>query len=113
MGIVSFLVCLFWELEMGILIGAFVQVLMVLYNTARPSIKIVSMTASGPGTEYLYVSVDRAIVFPSISFVRNVINKAGVREGQGRLPVVIDCFHIYTADFTAYKGFQAMASDFK
>lgn len=113
MGIISFLVCLFWELEMGIVVGAVVQVGIVLYNTARPSLKIVSMQASGPGTDYLYVSVDRAIVYPSINFVRNVINKAGVRQGQGSLPVVIDCFHIYTADFTAYKGFAAMASDFK
>ena len=44
---------------------------------------------------------------------RHKINKAGIREGQSKLPLVLDCSHISTADFTAAKGFKAMITDFK
>ena len=44
---------------------------------------------------------------------RHKINKAGVREGQSRLPLVLDCSHISTADFTAANGFKSMISDFR
>lgn len=39
-GLLSFFFCAFWELEMGILIGAACQIFHVLYNTARPSVVI-------------------------------------------------------------------------
>ena len=60
----------------------------------------------------MLIRLDRALVFPSVSFVRNVINKAGLREAEARIPVVIDCMHVFSADFTAAKGFKAMADDF-
>ena len=44
---------------------------------------------------------------------RHKINKAGIQEGQSKLPLVLDCSHISTADFTAAKGFKAMITDFK
>ncbi len=47
-GLISFVCCLFWALEYGILVGVGVEVLLVLYNTARPRITVqreqVSMT---------------------------------------------------------------------
>jgi len=39
-GFISFFICLFWELEYGILLGAFCQVLIVLYHTARPKVVV-------------------------------------------------------------------------
>ena len=44
---------------------------------------------------------------------RHKINKAGIREGQSKLPLVLDCSHISTADFTAANGFKAMITDFR
>ncbi len=37
---VSFMCCLFWSLEYGILVGAAVQILIILYHTARPKITV-------------------------------------------------------------------------
>ncbi len=59
------------------------------------------------------VSIDRSLVFPSVNYVRNIVNKAGLKEGGSRMPVVVDCSHIYTTDFTAATGFKAMVTDFK
>ena len=55
---------------------------------------------------------DRALVFPSISYVRSVINKAGISQGQSRWPVVLDCSHISSADFTAAKGFKVKSNTY-
>lgn len=52
---------------------------------------------------------DRCLIFPSMEFVRKVINKQGVKS---TLPVVLDCTHIYGADFTAAKVISTMVMDF-
>lgn len=64
-----------------------------------------------PESEYIWVSPDRALIFPSTNYVRNIINKAAVRRRD--IPVVLDCTHISSADFTTAKGFKGMISDFK
>ena len=51
--------------------------------------------------------------FQKNCFYRHKINKAGVREGESRLPLVLDCSHISNADFTAAEGFKAMITDFR
>jgi len=45
---------------------------------------------------------DRCLIFPSVDYVRNIIIKHSLKQN---LPVVIDCSHIYGADFTAAKVF--------
>ena len=110
----TFFCCLFWALEYGILVGVGVQIVFVLYKVARPKVKVDLKDVPGVRDgKYLFVSIDMALVFPSVSYVRNKINKAGVRDGHSRMPLVLDCSHISTADFTAAKGFKAMISDFR
>jgi len=109
----TFVCCLIWALEYGILVGVGIQVLFILYNAARPSV-VVQVESLNSGSSYLWVSPDRALTFPSINYVRNVINKAATRPPcNPSIPVVLDCSHISSADFTAAKGFKAMISDFK
>jgi hypothetical protein len=51
------------------------------------------------GTEYMMLTPDRCLIFPSVDYVRNLVTKHGTK--QGMFPVVIDCSHIYGADYTA------------
>jgi len=55
------------------------------------------------GCEYLLITPDRSLVFPSVEYVRNVVSKAGMKQGSSSVPVVIDSRHIQGADFTAAK----------
>jgi len=110
----TFLTCLFWALEYGIMVGVGIQVLLILYHAARPKVHVEHRILNGiPNSNYIYVTLDRALIFPSVSYVRNQINKAGVQDGESRLPLVLDCAHISSADFTAAEGFKAMISDFR
>ncbi len=110
---VTFVCCLFWALEWGILVGVGVHVIFVMYDTARPKLKVDREHLSGPGTTYIVVRIDRSFVFPSVGYVRNIVNKVGVRQGESTVPVVLDCSHIFTSDFTAAMGSKRMADDFR
>jgi len=107
-----FFVCILYELEFGILAGVAIQIIFIMYHTARPGIKVEVKTLPGSSQQYLYIAPDQGIVFPSVSYVRNLINKAGVKQASDCIPVIIDCSNINTTDFTAAKGFKAMLSDF-
>ena len=85
----------------------------VLYQISRPKVLVEVRETSTTNTPYLYIAPDQAVIFPSATFIRAVISKAGERAGQSKLPVVIDCLHINNTDFTAARGFKAMLADFK
>lgn len=61
------------------------------------------------GIKYLLITPDRCLIFPSVDYVRNLINKQGLKS---QVPVVIDCTHIYGADFTAAKVVETLLKDF-
>jgi solute carrier family 26 (sodium-independent sulfate anion transporter), member 11 len=61
------------------------------------------------GIKYILLTPDRCLIFPSVDYVRNLINKQGLRS---QVPVVIDCTHIYGADFTAAKVVETLLKDF-
>lgn len=112
-GVVCFLVGLFYELDKGIFAGVGVHVLIVLYGIARPKVTVEVKQFENSGQQYLYISPDQGIIFPSVSYLRTFISKAGVQQGNSQMPVIIDCCHINQTDFTAAKGFKAMLSDFQ
>lgn len=80
----------------------------ILFHAARPKISLeVLRTLSN--IEYLIITFDRCLVFPSANYVRNLITKHSM---QKQLPVVIDCTHIYGADFTAASVILSLTQDF-
>lgn len=49
------------------------------------------------------------MIFPSVDYVKKLVNKLGVKN---QVPVVIDCSHIYGADFTAATVVETLVTDF-
>ena len=83
----------------------------VLYELKIPEdiVKIWMYFQSPSGCEYLLITPDRSLVFPSVEYVRNVVSKAGMKQGSSSVPVVIDSRHIQGADFTAAKVSNTLA----
>lgn len=52
---------------------------------------------------------DRCLIFPSVDYVKNIVNKLGAKS---QVPVVIDCSHIYGADYTAALVIRTLVTDF-
>jgi sodium-independent sulfate anion transporter 11 len=107
----TFVCCLFLRLEIGIVVGVGINLIFLLYATARPSVKVEKISAH-PGCDYLLITPDRSLTFPSVEYVRTVVSKAGVKQGSSSIPVVIDARHIQGADFTAAKGIKSLIEDF-
>ncbi|PSN36843.1 Sodium-independent sulfate anion transporter [Blattella germanica] len=107
-GIGTFIACLVLPLEIGILVGIGINILFILYHAARPKIAIENQVTR-EGVEYLMLTPDRCLIFPSVDYVRNLVTKHSIRQA---IPVVIDCSHIYGADFTAAKVIECLTQDF-
>lgn len=52
---------------------------------------------------------DRCLIFPSVDYVRRLVTKHSIRQA---IPVVIDCSHIYGADYTAATVIESLTQDF-
>jgi len=109
-GLAAFFACLIFPLEIGILFGIGINVVFILYHAARPKIRIEYLATSAHATKYLMLTPDRCLIFPSVDYVRKLISKQGIKT---QVPIVIDCSHIYGADFTAAKVIEILIADFK
>lgn len=52
---------------------------------------------------------DRCLIFPSVDYVRRLVTKHSIRQS---IPVIIDCSHIYGADYTAATVIEILTKDF-
>ncbi|XP_049853769.1 sodium-independent sulfate anion transporter-like [Schistocerca gregaria] len=107
-GFATFIACLVLQLELGIVVGIGVNILFVLFNIARPKIRIETNTTL-EGVEYLEITPDRCLIFPSVDYVRNLVMKHSMRND---MPVVINCTHVFKADYTAAKVVECLTHDF-
>ncbi|XP_014241008.1 sodium-independent sulfate anion transporter [Cimex lectularius] len=107
-GLATFIACLVLRLEIGILIGIGLNLVSILYHAARPKISMEIKMSRG-GVEYLLLTPDRCLIFPSVEYVSTLVTKHSIKQG---IPVVIDCSHIYGADFTAAKVIEKLTNDF-
>lgn len=98
-AVVTFVSCLMLRLELGIVIGIGVNLVFLLYASARPSVRV-SHAVSAHGVEHVVATVDRSLAFPSAEFVRRALRKAAPSPDT---PLVVDATHVHAADFTAAK----------
>lgn len=107
-GLFTFFACLFLPLEIGVLFGIGLNLTSILYHAARPKISIREYKTRA-GFKCLMLTPDRCLVFPSADYVRNLVTKHSLKRN---MPVVIDCSHVYGADFTAAKVIEMLTKDF-
>ncbi|KAI5652189.1 sulfate permease family domain-containing protein [Phthorimaea operculella] len=108
-AVVTFAACLLTRLELGIVTGIAVNLMFLLYASARPTVRV-THAVSGDGVEHLVAVVDRSLAFPSAEYVRRALRKAAARTDH--MPLVIDATHVQAADFTAAKGIKSLIEDF-
>ncbi|XP_045771325.1 sodium-independent sulfate anion transporter-like [Maniola jurtina] len=107
-GIGTFVLCLTLPIELGILTGVVVNIVFILYHAARPKFSV-EILKTEAGVEYLMITPDRCLMFPSVDYVRRLVTKSAA---GGALPVVLECTHIYSADYTAAKSIEQLTADF-
>lgn len=90
--------CLSFSLEYGILIGVAVNIVFVLYSSARPPISIERNKL--PCGDAFIVTPSRSLQYPSAEFVREKVIKDCDRFNS---TVIIDGKHIRSVDATVAK----------
>ncbi|CAK1596276.1 unnamed protein product [Parnassius mnemosyne] len=105
----TFAVCLVVGVEIGIVAGIVLNVLLLLYPSARPQLDAEIMTAPS-GFNYLLVTVGNSLYFPSVEYIRQYVTRVAKKQGDCSMPVVIDCRYVLGADFTAAKGLCALSN---
>ncbi|KAG5310771.1 S2611 protein, partial [Acromyrmex insinuator] len=102
---ITFLACLFVGVEMGILIGTILDLAILIYLNARPTINIEHRNIST--TDYFLVRPTAGILFPAVDYLRMYLTK------NSGMNVVLDCEHIDKIDFTAAQGLNMTINDFR
>ncbi|XP_048482779.1 sodium-independent sulfate anion transporter [Plutella xylostella] len=105
----TFATCLLVGVELGILAGVAINVLLLLYPSARPQMDAEIVT-NASGLNYLLVTVGNSLYFPGVEYIRQFVERAAKKQGGCSMPVVIDCRYVLGADFTAAKGLCALSS---
>ncbi|XP_058978168.1 sodium-independent sulfate anion transporter-like [Musca domestica] len=107
-GLLAFAACLVGPLSVGVFVAITINILYILYQSARPEINV-DLVKTSSGKQFLKITPDRCLIFPSVEFVRNKIVKSGQKY---TIPVVFDCTFIYAADFTTAKAIELIIQDF-
>ncbi|KAG6445365.1 sodium-independent sulfate anion transporter [Manduca sexta] len=105
----TFALCLSVGVELGILAGVAVNLILLLYPSARPQLEVEVVT-NPSGLNYLMVTVGNSLYFPGVEYIRQYVERAAKKQGGCSMPVVIDCRYVLGADFTAAKGMCALSS---
>ncbi|KYN18806.1 Sodium-independent sulfate anion transporter [Trachymyrmex cornetzi] len=108
---VTFLFCLIIGVEYGILSGVAINLVFLLYPSARPTVHVDKYTTDC-GAEYLLVTPGNSLYFPAVDFIKKSVGNAGIKQGSSQIPVVVDCRYILGADFTAAKGMKTLINEF-
>ncbi|XP_020300520.1 sodium-independent sulfate anion transporter isoform X2 [Pseudomyrmex gracilis] len=108
---VTFLFCLVIGVEYGILLGVGINLMFLLYPSARPTVHVDRCTTDH-GAEYLLVTPGNSLYFPAVDFIKQSVGNAAIKQGSSQVPVVVDCRYILGTDFTAAKGIKTLINEF-
>ncbi|XP_014476440.1 PREDICTED: sodium-independent sulfate anion transporter-like [Dinoponera quadriceps] len=113
----TFLACLFAGVELGIVIGAMIDLAILIYLNARPAIYIEYRNTAT--ANYVLVRPSAGLLFPAVDYLRMYLTEVLLKKYQSSLKnpkpftnVVLDCEHIDKIDFTAAQGINMAMKDF-
>ena len=87
------------------MVGAGIQVSLILYQAARPKVHVEHRILNGiQNSNYIYVTLDRSIIFPSVSYVRHQINKVRFVSLQCFSTLVVHIMILFRCVIRQWKG---------
>ncbi|KAJ1526898.1 hypothetical protein ONE63_008450 [Megalurothrips usitatus] len=109
----TFLCCLLIGLEYGMIVGIAVNLLILLYHSARPPVDMKWVVVNG--CNVLLVTPAQSLAFPSAEYVREVIvaDCNQHRDESQQSAVVIDGANLFNIDSTVAKVVKLLSEDLK
>ncbi|XP_054731285.1 sodium-independent sulfate anion transporter [Anastrepha obliqua] len=108
--LVTLLVCVFWTLEYGMVCGMGVNMLFILYKSARPKI-VITTEKLQKDIEIAVVDVHENLTYSSAEYLKSKVVKYVATYGQSIDMVVIRGEQIYTIDSTVALNILGLKKD--
>ncbi|KAJ0033263.1 hypothetical protein NQD34_000370 [Periophthalmus magnuspinnatus] len=99
----------FWEVQYGIIAGIAVSGALLLYNTARPKIKVCLNIFDN---DTLVLELRGEVSFPASDYLSNFIHTNALPASSPR-SVVLDCHHVSGIDYTVVNELSDLLRQFK
>ncbi|XP_034940504.1 sodium-independent sulfate anion transporter-like isoform X2 [Chelonus insularis] len=100
--------CLLFSLEYGMVIGIVLNLIILLYLTARPGLSIEENNVDG--INIIYVSPEQSLSFPAAEYLRESIIDWCDRKSS-TAPVIVDGRYIHRIDATVAKNLRLLQLD--
>ncbi|XP_012271518.1 sodium-independent sulfate anion transporter [Orussus abietinus] len=107
----TFVMCLLFNVETGLLLGIFTNIVFLLYVSARPTVEVTECKTNF-GEVYLLLKPDIGLYYPAVDFLYNRVLEVAEQPGKEKLPLVIDCRRFNGIDYTAVKGIERLLANF-
>jgi len=107
---ISFVSCLSFGVDVGLLIGSFSNLMVLMFYWARP--KLTATIRNIEGKSYIHVCLSLGLMYPGIDHVRDYLNQVG-RQNADIEKILLDCSGWSNMDYTSLKGIENIVVDFK
>jgi len=95
---VTFLLGLFWSVEMGLIVGCLLHLALLLYQQSKPSIEVTEEES------YTLFSPQTDLAFPGVEHLRQQLTSASKKSGK----VILDLGLVSRIDFTAARALATL-----
>lgn len=106
--IVTMICCLAWSLEYGMIAGIVINLVLLLYFSARPGLLIEERVVDGIGI--LFVSPKQSLSFPAAEYLREQVMER-CDQVPDSVPVVIEGRNVVRIDATVAKNLALLHND--
>ncbi|XP_021915006.1 sodium-independent sulfate anion transporter-like isoform X2 [Zootermopsis nevadensis] len=105
---VTFIACLGIGLDYGMLLGIGVNLMFILYSSARPKVQVRNLTIEAQ--EVLLVIPEQGLVFPAAEYIRDAVFRSCLMT-ESNVIVVIEGTNVHHIDFTVAQNMAMLVDD--
>lgn len=108
----TFIICIIFNVETGLLLGSLCNMIYLLYLSARPKI-IVTECKTNFGDKYILIKPEAGLFYPAVDFLTTKISQIREKHLNNEMPFIIDCQRLKGFDYTSVKGIERLVHEFK
>ncbi|XP_043790254.1 sodium-independent sulfate anion transporter isoform X3 [Apis laboriosa] len=109
-AIITFLVCVIFGVELGLLIGAVFSLIFFLRPSVRPKIEVIQYKTQ-LGHKYIILKPDSGLFYPAANYFCKKMMKIIHKHDENNILFIIDCERIRSIDYTAIKEIELLSAN--